>query len=103
MLNSAASAFPAVCCMGKQANHVLDSFLGNRRFYGACSGESSIIRHTKWESDVRLHPVSLRFLDPALENEFIKSNDAEMKIFNQFGIVCAGRFARIITPAPRGH
>ena len=52
---------------------------------------------------MRLHPVSLRFLDPALENEFIKSNDAEMKIFNQFGIVCAGRFARIITPAPRGH
>lgn len=36
---------------------------------------------------MRLHPVSLRFLDPALENEFIKSNDAEMKIFNQFGIV----------------
>jgi signal transduction histidine kinase/CheY-like chemotaxis protein/HPt (histidine-containing phosphotransfer) domain-containing protein len=36
---------------------------------------------------MRLHPVSLRFSDPALENEFIKSNDAEMKIFNQFGIV----------------
>ncbi len=36
---------------------------------------------------MRLHPVSLRFLDPALEIEFIKSNDAEMKIFNQFGIV----------------
>jgi two-component system sensor histidine kinase/response regulator len=36
---------------------------------------------------MRLHPVSLRFLDPALENEFIKSNDAEMKTFNQFGIV----------------
>ena len=36
---------------------------------------------------MRLHPVSLRFLDPALENEFIKSNDTEMKIFNQFGIV----------------
>ena len=36
---------------------------------------------------MRLHPVSLRFLDPALEKEFIKSNDAEMKIFNQFGIV----------------
>jgi hypothetical protein len=28
---------------------------------------------------MRLHPVTLRFLDPALENEFIKSNDAEMK------------------------
>ncbi|MRR15634.1 MAG: response regulator [Deltaproteobacteria bacterium] len=36
---------------------------------------------------MRLHPVSLRFSDPALENEFITSNDAEMKIFNQFGIV----------------
>ena len=36
---------------------------------------------------MRLHPVSLRFLDPALENEFIKSNDTDMKIFNQFGIV----------------
>ena len=36
---------------------------------------------------MRLHPISLRFLDPALENEFIKSNDADMKIFNQFGIV----------------
>ena len=36
---------------------------------------------------MRLHPVSLRFLDPALEKEFINSNDTEMKIFNQFGIV----------------
>lgn len=36
---------------------------------------------------LNLHPVSLWFLDPALENEFIKSNDTEMKIFNQFGIV----------------
>ena len=36
---------------------------------------------------MQLHPVSLRFLDPALETEFITSNDSDMKLFNQFGIV----------------